>query len=176
MSAMREEVYMDEGVALLEPRIARIESDLGSLNEKVDRIDQRVACIDKKVDDLDRKVDGLDKRVDGLDKKVDGLDKRVDDLDKKVAGRAAGAALPGEPEDLAGKCPRRDFDHDRAAVRQHHRLAHSDRGLDEADDQLVADVAAGRAASSAPAFRSAARGRFGNGMIAVDPAALRLVA
>jgi hypothetical protein len=60
MSAIREEVYMEDGVLRLEPRVARIESDVGSLKETVTRLDKK---FDERFDKLDGKVNGIDKRM-----------------------------------------------------------------------------------------------------------------
>lgn len=87
MSAIREEVFVEEGMIQLGPRVARIESDVETLKETVVRLDKR---LDERFDKLDGKIDSLDAKLGGkigsLDAKLDGRFKSLDDkLDGKIS-------------------------------------------------------------------------------------------
>lgn len=86
MSAITAEVYMEEGVARLEPRIERIESDVATLKVSVQRLDDKVERLDEKVEQLDERVGGLDEKVERLDGKVDDLGIRMTAMETQLVG------------------------------------------------------------------------------------------
>ena len=57
MSAIMSEVYVEESVGGLEPRVARIEADVANLKETVARLDKNIDRLDDKIDRLDDKID-----------------------------------------------------------------------------------------------------------------------
>lgn len=81
MSAIREEVYMEEGVVRLEPRVARIETDVASLNEKVERLGSQINSLDKRMAVMERDSGNMKDNLAKLD--VDLRDLRTS-LDTKL--------------------------------------------------------------------------------------------
>jgi chromosome segregation ATPase len=86
MSAMREEVFVEEGLARLEPRIARIESDVASLKETAVRLNGRFDQVDERFKQVDERFNQIDQRFDKIDRRFEKIDERFGKLDGKIEG------------------------------------------------------------------------------------------
>jgi chromosome segregation ATPase len=73
MSAQLAEVYMEEGMVGVAPRLARIESDVATLKVNVAQLDEKVERLDEKVERLDEKVDGLGNRMTAIESGFVGM-------------------------------------------------------------------------------------------------------
>jgi len=73
---------MEDGVLRLEPRVARIESDVDSLKETVARLDRK---FDERFDKLDGKINSLDGKVNGIDKRMAVMEHGFDDVRRHQA-------------------------------------------------------------------------------------------
>lgn len=82
MSALMAEAFMEDGVVLLEPRVARIEADVASLKDSVVRLDEKV---DERFDKIDKRFDKVDERFARVDEKFAMLDGKINTLDKRMA-------------------------------------------------------------------------------------------
>lgn len=81
MSAVLAEVYMEEGVVGLEPRVARIEADVANLKETVTRLEEKV---DERFDKVDERFDKVDERFDKVDERFERIDERFGRIDAKL--------------------------------------------------------------------------------------------
>ena len=78
---------MAEGMAGLEPRVARIESDVANLRETATRLDTRLDQVDERFDQIDERLESIDEKV---DQRFDKLEGKVIHLGERMSAMEQG--------------------------------------------------------------------------------------